>query len=100
MHLKMYGNDRRVLLAEALGYEFDGDELNVILGTIRDFDIPKDTQTQSLFWGMVFWLGDRYSEFKVAAKKANEQGKPIKNRLNYFCSMLKNRKENNNENRG
>lgn len=97
--LRIYGNDKRVELANACDYEFDNDELDIILGTIRNYDIPKDKATGDSFWGKVFWLGDRYTEFKIAAKALEKQGKPIKNRLKYFCKMLENRKENVNDNR-
>lgn len=91
---KVYGNERMAELAEACNYEFDKPQMDVIFGLIRDnHGIPKDENTDSLHYGRVFWLGDRYSEFLVAANTAERAGKPVRNRFRYFCKMLQDRKE-------
>lgn len=87
---RIYGSERIAQLAGACKYEFDKQQMDVILGLMRDIPIPPDRLTNDLHFGMVFWLTDMYSKFSVAARQAELYGEPIKNRYRYFCRMIEN----------
>ena len=88
---KEYEYDTELLqnLAEACNHEFGNEEMQLIFRVLTRIDIPKDPNTDSLEWGRVFYLEEKYSAMNVenARKKRNGEA-PIKNRFKYFLRML------------
>lgn len=87
--LSVYGSDRLAALANACGDEFGKDEMqriSQILGRIR---IPPDPETESLEWGRIFYLQEKYTALNAEAARKEKTGEaPIKNRFKYFLRML------------
>lgn len=92
---RVYGSERVANLAEACKYEFDKDQMNVILGLMRELPIPLDAISNDRHYGRVLWLKDLYNKFLVAVHQAELYGEPIKNRFRYFCRMVENYYEEN-----
>ena len=76
-------------LAEACNHEFGNEEMRLIFRVLTRIDIPKDPATDSLEWGRVFYLEEKYSAMNVENARKKRTGEaPIKNRFKYFLAML------------
>lgn len=85
----VYGSERLANLADACNYEFGKAEMQMIFQILTRIQIPKDQATDSLEWGRVFYLQEKYTALNVEAVRKEKSGDPpIKNRFKYFLSML------------
>lgn len=85
----IYGSERLANLAESCKYEFDTEEMELIQRVLVRIDIPKDRNTDSLEWGRVFYLQEKYTALNAEDSKKKKNGEqPIKNRFKYFLRML------------
>ena len=84
-----YGSETLANLAEVCNNEFGREEMKLIFRVLTRIDIPKDPLTDSLEWGRVFYLEEKYSAMNVEnARKKRSGEEPIKNRFKYFLKML------------
>ena len=86
--LEKYGSEQLAELAEPLNYEFDRNQMEEIFSILCRINVPVDINTNSVHWGRVFYLREKYAALNIAAAKANNKGKPIKDRYAYFKAML------------
>ena len=85
----VYGSEKLANLAEACKYEFDTEEMELIQRVLVRIDIPKDRNTDSLEWGRVFYLQEKYTAMNAENSKKKKNGEPpIQNRFKYFLRML------------
>ena len=85
----VYGSERLANLADACNYEFGKEEMQMIFQVLARIHIPKDRTTDSLEWGRVFYLQEKYTALNVEAAKKEKSGEEkIKNRFKYFLRML------------
>ena len=89
-NISVYGTKMLTVLASAVNYEFNKDQMSVIYHILTRIDIPKDRYTNDLTWGRHSYLEQKYAELNAAAKRNLEKGTPIKNRFAYFTCMLEN----------
>ena len=88
-HLKIYGTEQLTMLAEACSYEFGKEEIEQISRVLVRINIPKDSMTDSLEWGRVFYLREKYAALNAeSAKKARKKEKAIANRFKYLLGIL------------
>lgn len=84
-----YSSEQLADLAEACGYEFSDEEMQLIYNILLRIRIPKDPETGSLSWGRIFYLQEKYAALNAAASKKSKTGvNSIRNRFKYFLRML------------
>lgn len=83
-----YGSELLAQLAEPLNYEFSKEQMEEIFSILCRIDVPPDRTTQSVQWGRVFYLREKYAALNVEAAKKEKNGEHIKNRYAYFKKML------------
>ena len=84
-----YSSEQLADLAEACGYEFSDEEMQLIYNILLRIRIPKDPETGSVSWGRIFYLQEKYAALNAAASKKSKTGvNSIRNRFKYFLRML------------
>lgn len=83
-----YGSDQLAQLAEPLNYEFTKEQMEEIFSILCRIDVLPDRTTQSVHWGRVFYLREKYAALNVEEAKKAKNGEHIKNRYAYFKKML------------
>lgn len=83
-----YGSEILAQLAEQLDYEFSKEQMEEIFAILCRINIPPDSTTNSIHWGRVFYLREKYAALNVEARKKENNGEHIKNRYAYFKKML------------
>ena len=84
-----YSSEQLADLAEACGYEFSDEEMQLIYNILLRIRIPKDPETGSVSWGRIFYLQEKYAALNAAASKKSKTGvSSIRNRFKYFLRML------------
>ena len=87
--VKIYGSERIAELAGACDYEFNRKQMERISCILTRIHIPKDRVTNSLEWGRVFYLQEKYAILNAEEdKKAHRGEKPISNRFKYLVGIL------------
>ncbi len=83
-----YGSELLAQLAEPLAYEFTKEQMEEIFSILCRIDVPPDRATNSVRWGRVFYLREKYAALNVEEAKKAKNGDHIKNRYAYFKKML------------
>lgn len=86
-----YDNENIEFLAGACNNEFSSEEMNEIFAlisalTIDDFDTPH--HPQGIWFDREQYLYILYHNLNVAARRAEDAGKPIRDRYRYFIAMI------------
>ena len=85
----VYGSEKLANLADSCNYEFGKEEMQLIFRVLTRINIPMDRNTNSLEWGRVFYLQEKYTALNIEdAKKRKNGDQPIQNRFKYFLRML------------
>lgn len=86
--MEIYGSEQLTQLAESLNYEFTRKQMDEIFSIIRRINIPADRSSNSIHWGRIFYLREKYAALNVEEAKKEKNGMHIKNRYAYFKKML------------
>lgn len=85
----VYGSEKLANLADSCNYEFGKEEMQLIFRVLTRINIPMERNTNSLEWGRVFYLQEKYSALNAEDSKKKKNGEPpIQNRFKYFLRML------------
>lgn len=86
--LEVYGSEQLANLAEVCRYEFGKSDMELVSRILTRVNIPKDPTTDSLEWGRVFYLQEKYTALCSEDAKKERKGERIKDRFAYFKAML------------
>ena len=85
----VYGSEKLANLADSCNYEFGKEEMQLIFRVLTRIHIPIDRNTNTLEWGRVFYLQEKYTALNAEESKKKKNGEPpIQNRFKYFLRML------------
>ena len=85
----VYGSEKLANLADSCNYEFGKEEMQLIFRVLTRIHIPIDRNTNTLEWGRVFYLQEKYTAMNAENSKKKKNGEPpIQNRFKYFLRML------------
>ena len=85
----VYGSEKLANLADSCNYEFGKEEMQLIFRVLTRIHIPIDRDTNTLEWGRVFYLQEKYTAMNAEEFKKKKNGEPpIQNRFKYFLRML------------
>ena len=85
----VYGSEKLANLADSCNYEFGKEEMQLIFRVLTRINIPMERNTNSLEWGRVFYLQEKYTALNAEDSKKRKNGEqPIQNRFKYFLRML------------
>lgn len=88
MWTEKYGSKQLGELAEAVHYEFTKEQMEEIFRILSRIDIQPDANTNSIHYGRVFYLEEKYAKMNVQEQMNAQNGEKIKNRYAYFRKMI------------
>lgn len=86
--VKVYGSEHLAELAKSCNYEFNRSEMELVSHILTRIHVPKDELTNSIEFGRIFYLEEKYAVLCAEADKKKRQGLAIMNRFAYFKGIL------------